>query len=746
MTTARKAHRRLSKVGKVVRQDFKANRRVLSFGEYLTIVQENPGQQLRGAASYLRDVFDHYGEEGVAHPSGEVRRFKLFDAPWDEGQGRLIGQEAVQNRLYGLLNNFARQGRVDRCILLHGPNGSSKSTIIDVMARAMENYSSLDEGALYRFNWVFPTHASEHVGIGFGDSATSQEKAESYAHLDDTAIDARIPCELRDHPLLVIPEPMRGAFVEQLGIVPGSQDGRVSEYVMHGDLCHKCKQIYEALLSAYEGDFERVLRHVQVERFYVSRRYRAGTARVEPQLAVDARTRQITVDRSLSALPASLQNVTLHELDGPLVSANRGLIDYADLFKRPLEAFKYLLTAVESGQVALDQSNLFFDLVFVGSANEGHLNAFMESPEWMSFKARVELVKVPYLLDFRQEREIYRSQLGARDVGKPIAPHAIEAAALWAVLTRVRRPVADQYEEPVKSIVANLTPQEKVHLYGDGRVPAHLGDEAGKLLRASTPQVYRESESSTIYEGRTGASPREVRAALMSAAQNPRHECLTPEAVVEELQLLVGQKSVYGFLRQEAQGPGYFDHVAFIEDARQWCLDRVDDEIRVAMGLVEESSYGELFSRYVTHVTHFVRGEKLRNTVTGGFDEPDARLMEEMEKMLQVEGEAMEFRQGMMTRIGAWSVDNQGQKPDYPQIFRDHFKRMKDRYYAEQRKRVKRLLEQTVAALSGAPQKVDAETSMQIQRTRERLAAEFGYCDECAREVLSALARHRYAK
>ena len=68
-----------------------------------------------------------------------------------------------------------------------------------------------------------------------------------------------------------------------------------------------------------------MLRHVQVERFYVSHRYREAVATVEPQLAVDARSRQLTMDRSLAALPPALQSLALYEYQGELVDANRGL-------------------------------------------------------------------------------------------------------------------------------------------------------------------------------------------------------------------------------------------------------------------------------------------------------------------------------------------------------------------------------------------------------------------------------------
>ena len=154
-----------------------------------------------------------------------------------------------------------------------------------------------------------------------------------------------------------------------------------------------------------------MLRHVQVERFFVSRRYRQAAATVEPQLAVDARSRQLTMDRSLASLPPALQSLTLYEYQGELVDGNRGMIDFADLLKRPIESYKYLLGTVEQGRVSLDVASLELDTVFIGSSNEGYLAAFKEIPEFQSFKGRMELVRVPYLLDYRVEQKIYDAQI-----------------------------------------------------------------------------------------------------------------------------------------------------------------------------------------------------------------------------------------------------------------------------------------------------------------------------------------------
>ncbi len=217
-----------------------------------------------------------------------------------------------------------------------------------------------------------------------------------------------------------------------------------NEWIMRGQLSHKSQQVFEALLSSYDGSYAEVLKHVQVERYFISRRYRVGAVTIGPQLSVDAAERQVTMDRSLQSLPASLQAVTLYEAKGELVDAAGGVLEFSDLLKRPLDAFKYLQLSVETGEVALTAQNVQLNCVMMGSANELHLDAFREHAEFASFRGRLELARVPYLRSYEQERLIYDTHV-APHVRRHVAPHATEMAALFAVFTRMRKPNPDRY-------------------------------------------------------------------------------------------------------------------------------------------------------------------------------------------------------------------------------------------------------------------------------------------------------------
>src|SRR5690606_27976849 len=193
-----------------------------------------------------------------------------------------------------------QEGRPNRLLLLHGPNGSSKSTVAACIMRALEHYSAQPEGALYRFHWVFPNQSKLKGSIGFGGKRSGGNVApqSSYAHLPDDEIDSRLFLEVRDHPLFLIPQVERQGLVERLYASLATQEPP-PRWILKGSLSHKSKQVYDALLTSYEGSLEQVLRHVQVERYFISRRYRTGAVTLGPQLSVDAGERQVTADRSL---------------------------------------------------------------------------------------------------------------------------------------------------------------------------------------------------------------------------------------------------------------------------------------------------------------------------------------------------------------------------------------------------------------------------------------------------------------
>jgi predicted Ser/Thr protein kinase len=735
----------IQSVSEAVEKRFQRGRRVLSFSEYLELFATDPVRYSRDASRYLRDAFEHYGTAEVEYPWGKFTRWKLFDLPWegaDAQRGQLVGQEFVQGEIHRALSNFVREGRPNRLVLLHGPNGSAKSTIVGCLMRGLENYSSLDEGALYRFNWVFPSTKTIRGSLGFGqDRGAAREGAgtTTYAHLADDQIDAKLLVEVRDHPLFLFPVADRRALLAKL-----FKDGDPpNDWITRGQLSHKSQQVFEALLASYQGSFTEVLKHVQVERYFISQRYRTGAVTIGPQMSVDAAERQITADRSLAALPASLQAITLYEAKGELVEAAGGLLEYSDLLKRPLDAFKYLQLSIETGEVALTQQNVQLNCVMMGSANELHLDAFREHPEFASFRGRLELIRVPYLRNYKEEQAIYDTHV-APQIRRHVAPHATAMAAMFAVLTRMRKPNPDKYPRGLAQALQGLTALEKMDIYAGERPPERLDAEAQKLLRANVKEIYDESDAYPIYEGRIGASPREMRGVILDAAQSTQFKCLSPLAVLEEIEQLTQRKNEFEWLQQDAIAGGYHDVKQFREALLGRLLSTWETELYASSGLVDEEQYAELFERYVQHVSVWVKKERIRNRVTGEYEEPDEKMMREVERLLDVKGDASDWRKGMISGIAAWAIDHPGQRVEAAAVFPQHLRRMREAIFADRRPAVALLARDLVILVREEGAGLDKDRRRAADGVIERMTNKLGYCRNCAGDAASMLVRRRF--
>jgi serine protein kinase len=743
----------LNFIDQSVKKEFDGNRRLLSFDEYLILLGEKITQQTRGSAQYIVDMMDFFGTEPVVsadpHPvaGSQYHRFKIFDYPIDGIAPKVVGQERVQNQIYRALKAFARQGLNNKLILLHGPNGSAKSSIIHGLMGGLERYSKEPAGAVYTFNWIFPIERYTKGGMGINTYSPPKETLSSYAKLPDEEIAARVPCEMRDHPLLVVPQEQRKAFLEKLiGVEKTNEiwDGLPS-YLTRGDLCHRCRQIFDALLITSGGDYRKLLMNIQVERIYFSRRYRKGLVTIEPQMHVDAQYHQLTYNKSIGSLPASLQGINLFSLTGDLVDGNRGVVEYSDLLKRPVDSFKYLLSACETGAVNVGNSIAYLDSVMLGSTNEVQLDAFKEFPDFTSFKARIELIRVPYLLSVSQEQEIYAPQLAHMAGEKHVSPHVSWTISLWSVLTRLKKPNSINYPPNVSTLISGLSPLEKARLYDMGDMPNSISAEDRKLLRASLRKLRDEYSNIPYYEGRMGASAREMKTVLFDAAQNSEYPCLSPLAILRELEEFVKRVSEYDFLKQDIKD-SYHDSSEFINTVRLEYLNKIDREVRDSIGLYDSAQWEDFLKKYVLQISLVLKKEKVKNPITGRLEDPDFNLISELEKIIEAPEDAHEketFRQNMISRVGVWSLDHPKETVVYSRVFPDYWNKLEKHYFASQKSLLTKMSD---ALLVYDTDELDrsSEGSTLAQQTIDNMKTKLGYCPSCAKEVIIFLMRQRY--
>ena len=268
----------------------------------------------RDAARYVRDMFDHFGTRTVKKPWGELTRYRLFDLPWDAGRRRRRrAPRSCSARRRARRPGGAPGGDLPLPRELRA-RGAGQPAHPDARAQRLgqEHHRRLHPP---RARALLDARRGRALPLPLGlpepedssrapsaSGAKARRRAPptgaSYAHLDDDQIDARLVIELRDHPLFLLPIPERQALLLRLYAAAGVKDAP-PDWLLSGKLSHKNQQVFEALFTSYKGSLAEVLRHVQVERWFISRRYRAGAVTLGPALSVDAGERQITADRSL---------------------------------------------------------------------------------------------------------------------------------------------------------------------------------------------------------------------------------------------------------------------------------------------------------------------------------------------------------------------------------------------------------------------------------------------------------------
>lgn len=725
---------------------------ILTFNSFLELLQKNPRTLTRNAAEYICDTFDFFGKRTLtgADILGTSVRFKLFDQGTEKNIP-IVGGENVQSDIHSILKTFVRQGYVNKLILMHGPNGSSKSSTVESISYAMQKYSELEAGAVYRFNWIFPTEKyqtgtfkGDTTPIGFASTVSERQSGESYALLDDTMISSKIHSEFKDNPIYLIPMPQREIWLRNwIGAAEGKkpEDVELPPHVLHAGLSKRNQLIFENMLAAYEGDLAKVLRHIQVERFYYNRQYRVGISTVEPQMAIDAHEKQLTMDRNISNLPAVLHNIRFYEAQGELIEANRGILEFSDLLKRPLESFKYLLTSVERSSISLPSSTANLDIVFLASSNEKHLDTFKTIPDFSSFRGRFELVTVPYLLRPGMEVKIYEKDIAVLAKTKKISPYALKLLCVWAVMTRYKQPDPEYYESTVRGLIARLDPRSKSRLYdGEPLHPVYKHHEESQLKDLRL-KILNESIGMVIYEGRFGASPREIKQILHRAAQNPKHKTLTPMSIFEELERISKDRTVYEFLQFEPRGK-YHDSSLFITMIRDEFADIFEDECMRAMSMVKDEEYDRLLIRYVENAVADVKKEKIYSNATEQYEPANQGMMKDIEKILGVQGSVERHREGLLSRIAGYKLDNPTAQMDIPVIFSDYLSRIQEHYYDESKVVIQEMYQAMLVLDSDEERTATPKLVEQARHTFAELDRRFGYDAISARESLMFMLAH----
>ncbi len=227
-----------------------------TFEQYLDIIRANPSVG-RSAFKRVYDMVLSYGQEEYIDNKKRLVRYNFFKDEQHGGRDAIFGLDIPLMRLVNVLKSAAeRYGTERRVILLHGPVGSSKSTIARLLKRGMEEYSRTADGALYTYDWILPKELQQVSG----------------GH-------ETFKCPMHEEPLRLIPPEWREKALIELGI--NTPDHRKVQ--VDGDLDPACRLVFRELLTHYKGDWAKVVSHVRVRRLLLSEQDRVGIGTFQPK-------------------------------------------------------------------------------------------------------------------------------------------------------------------------------------------------------------------------------------------------------------------------------------------------------------------------------------------------------------------------------------------------------------------------------------------------------------------------------
>ncbi|MEM7131752.1 MAG: serine protein kinase [Chloroflexota bacterium] len=658
-----------------------------SFADYLELVKQKP-LVARTAFQRLYDMIISYGSHTYTTLREELTHYNFFDDPFDDGADAVFGLDKQLMELVQIFQSAAQgYGTERRVLLLHGPVGSSKSTIVRLLKKGLERYTANDEGALYTLEWETP--------------------------------DGQMACPMHEDPLHLVPTNARPKIVAEL--MNGHQNGSTKENgsgshnadnngmgyttVIRGELCPACRHVYRSLMATYEGDWSKVIEHVRVKRLVLSEQDRVGIGTFQPKDEKNQDSTELTGDINYRKIAeyGSDSDPRAFNFDGELNIANRGLVEFVEVLKLDVAFLYDLLTASQERKIKPKKfAQTDIDEVIIGHTNEPEYRKLLANDYMQALRDRTVKIDIPYVTRYSDEIQIYERDFNRKSVkAKHIAPHTLEVAAMWAVLTRL--------DEPKH---ATLTLMQKLKLYD------------GRSLPGFTEETVRELKSESPNEGMGGISPRYVQDKISNAlVAYSDTDTLNPFMVMRELEDGLSHHSLITNQRDRERYSSLLTVVMKEYD------EIVKNEVQRAI-TADESAIRRLAANYIDNLRAYTQHEKLKNPYTGQSEEPDERLMRSIEEKIDIpEGRKDDFRREIMNYIGALAIDGKKFEWDSNERLR---KALELKLFEDQKDSIK--LTSLVSSV------VDPEMQEKIDVVKARLIKNFGYNDTSATDVLNYVA------
>ena len=371
------------------------------------------------------------------------------------------------------------------------------------------------------------------------------------------------------------------------------------------------------LKNEYNGEYERV----PVETVEFSIRSRKGVGVVSP---VDPNNQ----DTSVLIGSVDISKMDLYPEDDPRVLSlngafnvgNRGIVEFIEVFKNEIEYLHTMITATQEKSIPSPGkgSMIYFDGVILAHSNEAEWNKFKSDHTNEAILDRIVKVEVPYCLELSEEIKIYQKLLKHSNFNAHIAPHTIEMASMFAILTRL-------------SPSAKADPLTKLKIYNGEEILEH-----GSTKKVDIAEL---REEATLREGMAGISTRFIMKALDITLSESENNCINPLSVLEILIKSVKELSITEDERKR--------YLGFLQDVLRKEYHKIL-EIEVTKAFIHgyKEQAQDLFNNYLDHAEAYANRNKIKDRNTGEELEPDEKFLQSIEEQIGISGTAAKgFRQ-----------------------------------------------------------------------------------------------------
>ena len=493
-------------------------------------------------------------------------------------------------------------------------------------------------------------------------------------------------CPMREEPLHLVPKHLRQEFNKQLKVQ------------IEGDLCPVCRY---RLKGEYNGEYERMA----VETVDFSIRSRKGIGVVSP---VDPNNQ----DTSVLIGSVDISKMDLYPEDDPRVLSlngafnvgNRGIVEFIEVFKNEIEYLHTMITATQEKSIPSPGkgSMIYFDGVILAHSNEAEWNKFKSDHTNEAILDRIVKIEVPYCLELSEEIKIYQKLLRQSNFMAHIAPHTVECASMFAILTRL-------------APSAKVDPLTKLKIYNGEEVL-----EQGNTKKVDIAEVRDEA---TNREGMTGISTRFIMKALDITLAESESNCINPIAVLETLVKAVKELSLAEDERKR--------YLGFLQDILRKEFHKIlEMEVTKAFihGYREQAQ--DLFNNYLDHAEAYANRTKIKDSNTGEELEPDEKFLQSIEEQIGITGTAAKgFRQDVTAYM--FYVLRNGGSLDYNSY--EPLKVAIEKKLTVSVRELSRIITQAKVRDKDQNQKYDAMVTEMKQN---------GYCDHCCNVILKYAANN----